>query len=102
MKFVGIFSENRMQWFMTELACCSDSICIVPIAVENQYMNEDRISSIINQTEMTTVCVSKLTIGVVLDLKSQNRIPKLKNLILYDLAEDLHITLASQVGFQIF
>jgi long-subunit acyl-CoA synthetase (AMP-forming) len=95
MKFVGIFSENRMQWFMTELACCSDSICIVPIAVENQYMNEDRISSIINQTEMTTVCVSKLTIGVVLDLKSQNRIPKLKNLILYDLAEDLHITLAS-------
>ena len=58
-------------------------------------MNEDRISSIINQTEMTTVCVSKLTIGAVLDLKSQNRIPKLKNLILYDLAEDLHITLAS-------
>jgi len=51
---------------------------------------------------MTTVCVSKLTIGVILDLKSQNRIPKLKNLILYDLAEDLHITLASQVGFQIF
>lgn len=58
-------------------------------------MNEDRISSIINQTEMTTVCVSKITIGVVLDLKVQNRIPKLKNLILYDYAEDLHITLAS-------
>jgi len=44
---------------------------------------------------MTTICVSKSTIGVILDLKSQNKIPKLKNLILYDLAEDLHITLAS-------
>jgi len=44
---------------------------------------------------MTSICVSRSTIGVILDLKSQNRLPKLKNLILYDLAEDLHITLAS-------
>jgi len=35
MKMMAIFSENRSQWFMTELACCSDSICIVPIAREN-------------------------------------------------------------------
>jgi hypothetical protein len=34
LKMMGIFSENRLQWFKTELACCSDSICIVPIAVE--------------------------------------------------------------------
>jgi long-subunit acyl-CoA synthetase (AMP-forming) len=33
-KFLAIFSENRRQWFMTELAACSDSICIVPVAVE--------------------------------------------------------------------
>jgi len=34
LKFMGIYSENRMQWFMTELACLSDATCIVPIAVE--------------------------------------------------------------------
>ena len=32
-KCIGIFSENRMEWIMTELACCSDSICVVPVSV---------------------------------------------------------------------
>ena len=32
-KFMGIFSENRLEWIMTELACCSDSICVVPVSV---------------------------------------------------------------------
>ena len=33
LKFMAIFSENREEWIMTQLACCSDSICIVPIAI---------------------------------------------------------------------
>jgi long-subunit acyl-CoA synthetase (AMP-forming) len=32
LKFMGIFSENRPEWIMTEIACCSDSIVIVPIS----------------------------------------------------------------------
>lgn len=31
LKIMGIYSENREEWVMTELACCSDSICVVPI-----------------------------------------------------------------------
>lgn len=34
MKFIGIFSENRQEWFITELAACSDSIVTVPISVQ--------------------------------------------------------------------
>ena len=34
LKFIGIFSENRREWYMTELSACSDSIVTVPIAVE--------------------------------------------------------------------
>ena len=48
---------------------------------------------------MTTVCVSSLAIGVILDLKLQNKIPKLKNIISFDPVEDVEVTLASQVGF---
>lgn len=33
MKLMGIFSENREEWIMTELACCSNSIVIVPIQI---------------------------------------------------------------------
>lgn len=102
LKMMGIFSENRLQWWMTELACCSDSVTIVPIAVEQQFVNDERISNILNETELQTLCVSKRTIGVILDLKSKDMIKHLKNLIIYDHAEDLHITLATQVGFNIY
>ena len=33
LKFIGIFSENRPEWIITQLAACSDSICTVPVAV---------------------------------------------------------------------
>lgn len=69
-KFMAIFSDNRPEWFMTELACCSDSVCIVPVAIQAQFTNEERISSILNKTEVQTICVSKKTIGLILDLKS--------------------------------
>ena len=65
-------------------------------------MNEDRIQKIINITELSCICVSKATIGVLLDMKSKEMIPNLKNVILFDTPEDAHITLSSQVGFNIF
>jgi long-subunit acyl-CoA synthetase (AMP-forming) len=34
LKFMGIFSENRPEWIISELAACSDSVVIVPLAVE--------------------------------------------------------------------
>jgi len=33
LKFIGIFSENRPEFFITELACISDSVTVVPISV---------------------------------------------------------------------
>ena len=71
MKFMGIFSENRPEWVMTELACCSASICVVPIAAEKQFNDEGRIASLINQTEMTSICVSSSKVSTILDLKSK-------------------------------
>lgn len=55
-----------------------------------------------NDTELTTLCVSKKTIGVILDLKSKDKLKHLKNLVIFDQAEDLHITLATQTGFNIY
>ena len=44
-KMVGIYSENREEWTITELACMSDHITIVPIFVNN---SQDIIEAIIN------------------------------------------------------
>lgn len=102
MKMIGIFSENKPEWFMTELACCSDSICIVPVAVQDQFFNEHRVFNILDITEIQTLCVSRKTIGLVLDLKAKNKLKHLQNIILFDTPEDIHITLATQVGFHIY
>ena len=72
------------------------------MAVENQFMNELRISSILNQTQLETLCASNSTIGVILDLKSNTKLPFLKNVILFDNPEDIHIALATQVGLNIY
>lgn len=102
LKFMGIFSENRPEWIVTQLASCSDSICVVPIAVENQFLSEERIAGIINKTELTTLCVSKYTFGIIMDLKSKSLIPSLKNIIIFDYPEDTQLTLATMVGFELF
>ena len=47
LKFMGIFSENRIEWYMTELAACSHSITLVPVAVEQQFLDENRIVDLI-------------------------------------------------------
>lgn len=102
LKMMGIFSENRPQWFMTELACCSDSICVVPVAVEEQFLNEDRVSKLINLTNMTTICVSSFTFGAILNLKASSKIPSIKNIIHFDHPDDLQRTLSTQLGLQLY
>ena len=84
LKFMGIFSENRPEWYITELAACSDSVVVVPIAVETQFLESNRIGQVIDRTEMSTLCVSIKTIGIILDLKKSGSLPSLHNLILYD------------------
>lgn len=59
---------------MAELAACSDSICIVPVPVVAQFLDDEHISNIIELTEIKTFCASRATIGVLLDLKSKGKI----------------------------
>jgi long-chain acyl-CoA synthetase len=102
LKFIAIFSENRPEWFITELAASADSVCIVPVAVQSQFLNEDRVGRILNLTETATICVSRQTISIILDMKAKDKLRKLNNLIIFDEPDEIHITLATQVGLEIF
>jgi len=102
MKYIGIFSENRKEWYMAQLAAMSDSITIVPIAVELQFLETERVVDIIKKTGLTTLCVSQKTIQIILDLKIKNLIPNVENIITFDPAQDTHKILSAQVGINIF
>ena len=102
LKFLGIFSENRPEWTITEIACTGDSVVIVPIAVEKQFKDHDRIASIIETTELTTVCVSQGTLSDILELKQKKRIKTVKNIVLFDQTDAEHINMATQVKVGLF
>jgi hypothetical protein len=74
----------------------------VPVAVQNQFVNDARICGILNQTEVETICVSKNTIGVIMELKKKKLLPNLKNLICYDKPEGEFCTMSESVGVQIY
>lgn len=48
------------------------------------------------------MCVSRLTLGVVLELKSRQKLTFVKNLILFDHVEEVHTSLAQQLGLQLY
>jgi long-subunit acyl-CoA synthetase (AMP-forming) len=81
---IGIFAENRPEWIITELASCSDSVTLVPIPFINQFIDEDFMTHIINITGLSTICVSKITIKLILDLKLKKVIDNVKNLVIFD------------------
>ena len=68
---MGIFSENRYEWFTTQIACRSVSIVVVPISLQSYFQAEDFIIKVFESTELQTVCVSRMTLGVVLELRSR-------------------------------
>lgn len=91
LKFMAIFSENRPEWYISFLAAQSDSITVVPIAIDTQYFSVDRITELIDDTDVETLCVSNKTIQIILKLKQKNELKKLKNLITFDQPEDCFV-----------
>lgn len=101
MRIMGIFSENREEWIMTELACCSNSIAVVPIQILNQFQNEELAEYICKITEIETVCASLQTLGIILEMKSRQKLSNVKNIIIYDHPEEVHQQLAKQLGLNL-
>ncbi len=57
---MGMYSENRAEYAIVQLACISDSITIVPINAKHT----DLIcaQNILEYTNLQTVCVSRWTL----------------------------------------
>lgn len=64
---LGIYSENREEYVITELACMGHSITVVPIFV-NHY--QQQVEEVIDQTMLKTLAVSTETLPTILKLKT--------------------------------
>ena len=79
---MGLFSENRPEFVLTELACISDNITIVPIPTKSAEYSS--VSQIMDLTELRTLCVTKYTLPLILEMYNDGHIKHLRCVICFD------------------
>ena len=78
MRFMGFYSRTREEWIVGNFGCQMDSITIVPI-YDTLGMNS--MEFILKQTELTTILSESRNLGMILKMKEENKICKVKNII---------------------
>jgi len=85
MRFMGVLSKNREEWIVTSLGCQMDSVIIVPLY---DTLGINSIEYILNQTELTTIVAETKNLNLLLKMKEQNILGKVKNVIYLKCNED--------------
>ena len=78
MKFIAIFSKNKPEWTITDLACLLYGITTVPIY---DTLGDENISYVFNHTKLTTVFVNETGIKALLKTHDMGNI---KTIVSYD------------------
>nr|XP_021324602.1 long-chain-fatty-acid--CoA ligase 6 [Danio rerio] len=81
-QLIGVFAQNRPEWIISELACYTYSMVVVPLY---DTLGADAIRFIINTAEISTVICDKAEKAVVLlENVQRGETPGLKMIILMD------------------
>ena len=84
-RFLGIYSRNKKEWLLSYLGAIKDSITIVTIY---ETLGLLAIEYILKQTQLITAVLETKALQTVLKLKKENKIHKLKNLIVIEKEDD--------------
>ncbi|CDW89813.1 long-chain-fatty-acid--ligase 5 [Stylonychia lemnae] len=82
-RFMGIFSKNREEWAIVNLASMRSSVTIVPFY---DSLGPEALSFVLNQTELITMCVDSASLRTL--LKVAGNAHTLKNIITFDKADE--------------
>ncbi|XP_029029454.1 long-chain-fatty-acid--CoA ligase 6 isoform X1 [Betta splendens] len=84
-QFIGVFAQNRPEWIISELACYTYSMVVVPLY---DTLGADAIRFIINTADITTVICDKVEKAqVLLENVEREETPGLRRIILMDAFE---------------
>lgn len=97
-RFIGIIAKNREEWAVTALASLRSSVTIVPFY---DSLAADVIAFVLNQTELTTICLETKSFDGIVKLKREGKIPHLKNFLSYDPVSEDKIKEAAEVGLTV-
>ncbi|GIX87467.1 hypothetical protein CDAR_30822 [Caerostris darwini] len=95
--FIGIYSQNSVEWILTEHACYNQSAVIVPLY---DTLGPNACSFIINQAEIKiVVCDKEEKVKSLLERKDDT--PGLKNIVVINNVTDKIKEFASEKGVQL-
>ena len=84
---MAVFAENRPEYLLTQIACMSDSITVVPIPIRSA--DSVSVAHILDQTKAGSLCVSKHTFPMIIDMLEGDQLRNLKTIICFDSDLDL-------------
>ncbi|KAI1887196.1 hypothetical protein AGOR_G00203660 [Albula goreensis] len=97
--FIGIFAQNRPEWIISELACYTYSMVVVPLY---DTLGPEALVFIINRADISTVlCDKQEKAEVLLGNCEKQLTPVLKTIILMDPFDPDLIERGSKCGVQI-
>lgn len=79
--YLGIYSNNRTEWMLMDLACMSQSIVSIPLYDIHQ---SESLIKIIEETEMRGLACSYKLLRNIYDIKSQGRAQSLTLVIVFE------------------
>ncbi|XP_048407064.1 long-chain-fatty-acid--CoA ligase 5 [Stegostoma tigrinum] len=85
-QYIGVFAQNRPEWIISELACYTYSMAVVPLY---DTLGPEAIVYIINKAEISTViCDKPNKAETLLENYEKNQTPVLRTVILMDPFDD--------------
>jgi len=81
MRLVGVFSKNREEWAITELACMRNSVCVVPFF---DSLGVDALAFVLKQTELKTMFVDAGGFKNLIKLAETGKTANLKIIVSFD------------------
>ena len=71
LKFVGLFSRNRPEWSIVDLACLLYGMTTVPIY---DTLGDENISYVFNHTNLTTVFVNDISVRALMKTHDMGKV----------------------------
>eukprot|EP00915_Cephaloidophora_sp_WS-2016_P003762 GHVH01005046.1.p1 GENE.GHVH01005046.1~~GHVH01005046.1.p1 ORF type:complete len:677 (+),score=89.98 GHVH01005046.1:111-2141(+) len=97
MRCIGLFLTNRPEWFITEYACASQNIAIVPLY---ETLGSESMNYIVDLTKLSTIVVSKATFSTA--IKAASHCELLRNFVLVDALSLEQEAEAAEAGVNVY
>ena len=98
-KFMGIYSRNREEWMVTDIASHMNSISLVTFY---DSLGDSTIEFILSETNLTTIAMETTNLFKINALKEKGKSYSLKNLVLLDNDLPEEIEKSKKLGLNIF